>query len=543
MGATNCPETPRQKMIGMMYLVLTAMLALNVSKEILNAFVTVSEALERTNGNFESKSGTTYDMFAKAAEAQPAKAGPPYEKAKLVRAASNELVDYVKNVKVELFSAVDGIPVKEVKALELTKDLNKLSAKDNYDKVSNYFIDSKKAYEMVNKIVAYKQQLVDILQDTGFKINNPILTSGLETDKTYTKDNVTQDWAHYNFEGTVAAAAFTLLNKTIGEIRNMEYETVDFLYKSIDSKSFKFSNVEAKVIPNSRIVFSGDKYEADIIVAAYDKNQNPIVYWASGRDTITDEQVNSGSLTGYEGKEGVYRLQIPTTAVGDQKFAGVIKLVDPSGEAKLYSFKSSYAVTKPTAAIAAEKMNVFYAGIPNPVNIAAPVAPEKLRITWGGATGTQTAPGKFDVNVPSTLVGKEVTINVSAELEKGKSTSMGNSTFRVKAVPEPNVFAGGNLSTGKYAKDQILANPFVAAKMPPDFNYTLPWTVVSYKVTFVRNGVESAPITVNGAPFGSQVEGNIKSASAGTLVEFSDIVIKSIAGQRTIQKSIVIRIK
>jgi len=541
MGATNCPETPRQKMIGMMYLVLTAMLALNVSKEILNAFVTVSDALERTNGNFQDKSSTTYDMFAKSAEQQPAKAGPLYEKALLVRKASNELVDYVQNVKVELFSAVDGMPVKEVKALG--KTLNDLGAKDNYDKVSTYFINQRKGYELVDKIVAYKKQLVDILQDTGFKDNHPILTSGLETDKTYTKDKVTQDWVHFNFEGTVAAAAFTLLNKTIGEILNMEYETVDYLHKSIDSKSFKFSNVEAKVIPNSRIVFLGDKYQADIIVAAYDSKQNPTVYWASGRDTITDEQARSGSLTAIEGSEGVVKLQIPTSSVGDQKFAGVIKLRDPSGEEKFYSFKSSYAVTKPTAVIAAEKMNVFYAGIPNPVNIAAPVAPERLRINWGGATATQTAPGKYDLTVPSSLVGKDLTISVAAEIEKGQSTTMGSAVFRVKAVPEPNVFAGGNLSSGKYPKDQILANPFVAAKMGADFNYQLPWTVVSYTVTFVKNGVESAPIKVNGAPFGSQVESGIRSASSGTLVEFSDIVINSIAGRRPIQKAIVIRIK
>jgi gliding motility-associated protein GldM len=527
-------------MIGMMYLVLTAMLALNVSKEILNAFVVVSETVEQTNNNFESKSGTTYAMFAKAAETQPMKAGPPYEKALKVQELSKELVDYVKNIKDELYAAVDGMPVSEVKSLK--KTLEQLSAKDNYDKVSNYFIDAKKAYEMSDKFEKYKEQLVKIIDDTAFKIDNKILTSGLETKKMYKKDGVSQDWAKYNFEGTVAAAAFTLLNKTIGEILNMEYETVDYLYKSIDAGDFKFSNVEAKIIPNSRIVFAGDKYEADIIVAAFDAKQTPMVYWASGRDTITDEQAKSGTLTAIEGKDGVVKLSIPTNAVGNQKFAGVIKLVTPEGE-KFYSFKNSYMVTKPTAAIAAEKMNVFYAGIPNPVNIAAPVAPENLRINWGGATGVTTAPGKYDVSVPSSLVGRDVTISVSAEMERNQMTSMGNAVFRVKAVPEPQVFVGGNITAGKQPKDAILANPFVSAKMGADFNYQLPWQVVSYKVTFVRNGVEEAPITVNGAQFGGQVEGKVRNAASGTIIEFSDIVINSIAGRRTILKPIVIRVK
>jgi len=544
MGATNCPETPRQRMIGMMYLVLTAMLALNVSKEILEAFVTVSDTVERTNKNFEEKIGSTYELFADAAKNTPEKAQVPYEKAEKIREKSNELVAYLKDVKDELFFAVDNIPLEVVKANGLS--LKDLSAKDNISKVVRYFFNPNekktKGEEMVEKFVEYKNQLVEIVDDTAFTKDNAILASGLQTDSTYKRDNVTLSWIKYNFEGSVAAAAFTLLNKTIGEIRNMEYETVNHLFSSIDAKSYKFSNVEAKVIPNSRIVFSGDRYEADIIVAAFDNRQNPTVYWASGRDAVDEN--NLSPLQSVEGNEGVVHLQIPTNAVGDQKFAGVIKLKDPSGADIFYHFNSSYMVTKPSAAVAAEKMNVFYAGIPNPVVIAAPVASERLKIDWGGATASSTGGGKYDVSVPSSLVGKEITINVSAEIEKGRPTQkLGSTPFRVKAVPEPNIFVGGNISSGKHAKDAILANAFVSARMGADFNYELKWTILSYKVTFVKNGIEEAPITVNAAPFTDQVRSKIQSASSGTIVEFSEIKIQSIAGQRPISRPIVIRIR
>jgi gliding motility-associated protein GldM len=114
MGATNCPETPRQRMIGMMYLVLTAMLALNVSKEILNAFITVNEAMERTNENFYTKINSTYANFAETAKSQD-KAKIPYEKAVKVQAATKKMVEYMEEIKYQLHAQVDGIPVEEVK--------------------------------------------------------------------------------------------------------------------------------------------------------------------------------------------------------------------------------------------------------------------------------------------------------------------------------------------------------------------------------------------------------------------------------------------
>jgi len=541
MGSKNCPETPRQKMIGMMYLVLTALLALNVSKEILNAFITVNDAMVKTNTNFEGKIGDTYEKFRKAAEASPDKIEPYYKRALQIQTLSNELVGYMENVKNELFSKVDGVPIDEVKKQGLT--LTQLSSKDNYDKATNYFlIKEQKAYEMMKKFNEYKKNLVKTVADTGFTMEHGIITSNLQVDGKYKgeKDKIEKDWAVYNFEGTVAAACFTLLNKMIGEIRNVEFETVDYIFKSVDAGYSKFDVISAKVIPYSRMVFAGDAYEADVIVAAYDSKQNPTGYLGQGRDTVIEEQAGSCALI--EGHEGVVKLKIPTSNVGDQKFAGLIKIKGPDGLDKFFGFKSSYTVTKPAAAVAAEKMNVFYAGIPNPVAIAAPVAPEKLRINWGGASARQTAPGKFDVDVPTTLAGREITIDVSAEIDK-KTTSMGKTIFRVKTVPEPTIYIGGNITGGKQAKDAIMANPFVSARMSPDFNYELKWTIVSYKVTFVKNGVEEAPISINGPQFGPQVSGKIQSASTGTIVEFSDIVINSIAGRRPIQKVLSIRIR
>jgi len=537
MGSKNCPETPRQKMIGMMYLVLTALLALNVSKDILNAFIVVNNATESTNKNFTTKIDETYEQLRKAAENDSIRVGEYYRKALLISKASDELVKYVETMKDTLFFIVDGIPVDEVRKQH--KSLEDMSSKDNYDKPTTFFINNRRAYDMSKKFREYKAQLVKIYDDSTFTLDNNILTSSLQVDKKYIQDKMEVDWETATFNRTVAAATYTLLNKAINEIKNIEFETVNLLKSSIGAASFKFDEVVAKVIPNSRIVFAGDAYEADIIVAAFDSKLPISVYYGSGRDTATADHI--GSLKEEVGI-GVVKLKIPTSAVGDQKFAGFIRMKNPKGETVDYGFKSSYTVTKPAAAVAAEKMNVFYAGIPNPVAIAAPVAPERLRINWGGASATTTGPGKYDVNVPATLAGREITIEVSAEIDR-KITPMGKTVFRIKKVPAPDVFIGAGITGGKQAKDIVLANPFLVAKMPPDFNYILPWTVVSYKVTFVKNGVEDAPITINGPQFSDQVKNKIQSATSGMIIEFSDIVIKSIAGQQNISKVYSIRIR
>jgi gliding motility-associated protein GldM len=520
-------------MIGMMYLVLTAMLALNVSKDILDAFVVVNDAMVETNTNFESKVNQSYALFDKAEESEPAKAKPFNDKAKQIRKIANEMADYIANVKYEMHAMVDGITLEQAQ----TMSLHELEGKDNYTKPSQYFMgqsENGKAFEMHQKIIEFKDQIRKIIENPDYEIK------GLNTEGPFFNANKEKEsWEKHNFDHIVAAASYTLLNKMIGEIKNIEFEVVNHLFSAIDAGSMKFDNVTAQVVPNSKIVFSGGAYEADIFVAAYDSRQNPTVYWKMGRDSVSQSEL--ASLEKIEGENGKVILKIPTSGVGDQKFAGMIAIQGPDGM-EYRHFKSSYSVTRPSAAIAADKMNVLYADIPNPVSIAAPVAPERLRISWGGASATSKGAGTYDVSVPSSMAGRDITISVAADLD-GRSQTMGSAVFRVKRVPEPTIFLGANIQGGRQPKDLILANPLVTAQMSSDFNFQLRWNVLSYKVTFVRNGIEDTPVTVNGPRFPEQIISKIRSAPSGTLIEITDISIRSEAGSRNIQKTLSVRIR
>ena len=139
------------------------------------------------------------------------------------------------------------------------------------------------------------------------------------------------------------------------------------------------------------------------------------------------------------------------------------------------------------------------------------------------------------------MVGKSITISVSADMG-GKTQALGGTEFRVKRVPDPTSYIGGNIYGGKRSKQEILANPFLSARMGDDFAYDLRWTIVSYRVTFVTRNVEDPPIAVAGGNFSEAIKSKINNAGSNTIVQFTDIRATSIAGQRTL-RDLMVRIR
>jgi hypothetical protein len=238
----------------------------------------------------------------------------------------------------------------------------------------------------------------------------------------------------------------------------------------------------------------------------------------------------------------------PTGPVYIMKKSEVIMVQYPNGSIDVFDdffySNNSDAKTKPFAAlsVASDRMNILYAGIPNPVSVAASVNPKKLRISWGGATAIYRGNGNYEISVSDSLESKEVIITVSAK-KSGKIQYLESVYFRVKTVPGPVIIVGGYLNGGSHPKDAILANPFVSAKWTPDFHIDARWTVLSYNVIFIINGIVEPTITVEGGLFSEQVLDKIKNAPSGTIITFSDFKIQSIAGYREIENLIVVRIQ
>lgn len=528
MGASNCPETPRQKMIGMMYLVLNAMLALNVSKDILDAFVVVDETLEQSNRNIEASTATDYNFldqqFTLFGEE---KIGPVLGQAKELKKASEEIIAYVDQLKVDLLEAVDGSYLTEEGQPKTAKDIE---SKDDYTSPSNFFITEGRATQLKDKVGEYREFALKFIPETyrshydqtiGLNINGPF----------YDKDGKEESWEQHNFSGIITIACFTLLNKLVGEVRNVESTVLKNLISSIGADSYKFDVVEGRAIPQTRMVFANEGYEADIIVAAYDSKSQPEVYYKTGIDSLSVDQIPTA--TRLDGEDGMAKLKITGGGLGDHKYAGLIKILQPDGQPAYYSFSDKYTVIQPSATVAAEKMNVLYSGIENPLSAAGPVSPDKLSLSIPGCNVARSGGGKFNVTVPTSLNGRQVTATVSADMG-GKSQPMGSTVFRVKAVPTPQPYVGANIQGGRRSKAELTANAFLKADMGTDFVYDLRWSITSYRVIFTVRGFEETPIPISGPRFSDELIRKINAAPAGAVITFTDIKASSSAGQRNL---------
>ncbi|MBQ9508199.1 MAG: gliding motility protein GldM [Bacteroidales bacterium] len=538
MGATNCPETPRQKMIGMMYLVLTAMLALNVSKDIIEAFSLVDDTMVASTANTMAKNESDYSWLqGQKAILGAEKVKDAEQKANVLKQKTDALINEIEEIKKGLIIYVDNTyEDKEGKP----KTVATIQSKDERSKPTQYMIEQKNATKMKEAIIKYKAEILSLVDDPNQR-EAMSKTIGLNVEQTFKgkEGATTQSWEEHNFYDVIMSAAVTLINTTEGEVRNAESKMLEYVKNSISASDFKFDNVSGRAIPNSRMVFTGDKYTADIIVSAYDTKSTPEVYYKTGVDTLTVDQL--GSATKLEGENGLVRLELGAGGVGEQRYAGLIKIKAPDGTDQYYPFNDRYMVVKPSATISAEKMNVLYAGIANPVSVSAPVAPDQLSVNFPGCGVTRAEAGKFNISVPTSLIGNTVEATVSANLG-GKTQAMGSTTFRVKRVPDPRATIGANIRGGKRSKNELTANPFIRAAMGDDFAYDLKWTINSYQVIFISKGYEDNPLTCTGATFSDAVKQKIAKSGSGTTIIFTGIKASCEAGQRTLDE-ITVRIK
>lgn len=529
-------ETPRQKMIGMMYLVLTAMLALNVSRDILNSFVTMDESLVVTKQNFAQKSETIYSDFEKAKADDPKKAGEYFDKAMIVKDKTDKLVEFIEEARTELIHKLDGVPLEEAKNMS-AKDI---SAKDNYDVPTHYLCgtdESKgsngKANEIKVMIEEYKEEMRNLLDEK----DRDSIQLGLDMGVGYnpiTKMN--QTWEIRNFYHNVAVAAVALLNKTIIEVKNAEAEVISKLKEYIGAEDFRFDVIEAKVIPESNYILSGSDYKADIFVAAYSSTQDPTVE-IGNLDTST--LIFKGEPKLIEGKEGKVQYVEKAAGLGEREYKGVINIKKPNGTIKKYPFSSKYFVARPSATISADRMNVMYRGIPggNPVSVSVPGVPAgEENISVQGATYKRNGAGKYSVS-PGTA--NRVTISVFAEVG-GQRSRMGVQEFRVMNIPPPVPKVAGKQG-GAIAKGLLKSMPFVVAELEDFLFEGIKYNVTSFTFSTTINGlIADAPCYGN--RLNAKAIGLLDRTQRGQKIYFDDIKAKGPDGRTRTLPSVILKL-
>jgi gliding motility-associated protein GldM len=477
---------PRQKMIGMMYLVLTALLALNVSKDILDAFVLVNDGLENTVVNYDEKNRSLYDQFKEAKLIDEKKVAPFWEKAQKAQSFSATIIDYLENLKIKLVKETEKISQSEADTLQLKYVLGK----DNYDIPTQLLIGQPEdgsaglARELKNKLEEYKTMMSNLFDAKDQKT----LSLDLKTADIHSAEGV-QNWEMGNFYHTPLAASVTLLSKIQTDIKNVEYEVVNKLFQSVDKDNYKFDTIAAKIIPNSNYVMLGKKYNADVFVAAFSTTQNPTIL--IGKYDSTTNALSSITDTVPVNK-GLGSYSVNTNKEGIFSYEGLINLTSPSGELKSYPFKSEYIVAKPSLVVSPDRMNVFYIGPKNPVSISVPgVASENIKATINGSGNriTKIANGKYEVKL-SPNSPRNVRVTVNATMPDGSTRNMGNMPFLAKKLPQPTSSVGGKSGEFSVRRVQLRGYRTVKASYGKDFLFTgLPLTIINCKIQVYRNGV------------------------------------------------------
>ena len=466
--------SPRQKMIGMMYLVLTALLALNISKEIVLAFVLINEGLEQTTENFNNKNGLTYDEFAFQEKQNPGKVKPYNDKAKVVKKMSDDAVKYIEGVKQEIIGTADKLD----KAKQDTITLPYCEAKDENNIPAQIMVGSSadgrigRAHDVKVKLDEYKEKVRALIAQVDKPYASKMKLNINTEDPPVDEEGTKYSWEMENFGHYPLAPVITMLSKLQTDVRNAEADAINFLYSQVSARDFKFDTLAAKVIPKSSYVFLGQEYEADVFVAAFSTTQNPQVL-IGNVDTTKDVIVGQPDSVPVDKGIGKYKRK-PTTE-GVQKWSGLVNVKSPDGTIKPYRFKAEYIVAKPNAVISPENMTVLYIGVDNPIGISVGggIADDKISVSMSQGT-ISGSKGKYVARVSTK---GECFIRVAAEVDGRKNQPMGEVKFRVKEVPPPVPKVAGKKG-GLISKAMLAAQAGIQADLE-NFDFQ----GVSYKVT------------------------------------------------------------
>lgn len=494
-GGNNVTKmSPRQRMINLMYIVLTAMLALNVSSDVLNGFSQVQDGLQRTNINMSSKNEIQFNHLVNLYDKNPEKVGAWYEKGVNLKKRTDALYNTIDSLKTAIVRKADGDDA----------DFNNVRNQDDLEAAAVTMLDptTRRGTELRKKVDAFREFVLPLISDSA---KQSAVKEMLSTEVATKKGTVgPTSWEEKMFDNMPVVAAVTLLTKLQNDIRQAESEALSNLITNVDIGDVRVNELNAYVIPNSKTIIRGGKYSANIVLAAIDTTQRPVVY------------VNGKQLSN---SDGLYEF-VPNS-VGTFDYSGYIQVLKGDGTIDKRPFSSSYTVIEPMATISPTMMNVLYAGIENPISISVPGIPMNA-ISASMTNGALTRNGDLWIARPTT-VGSEAVISVTATVD-GRSQNVGSMTFRVRKLPDPSPFiaykdASGNSvhykgSPKRISKAALMAASGLGAAIDDDI-LNVSYQVVSFSTVFFDSMGNAIPEVSDGSNFSARQLEQFKRLKAG----------------------------
>ena len=465
-------ETPRQKMIGMMYLVLTALLALNVSKEILKGFVMVDESLEKSKVILDENNIRVRQAFEAYVKDGNYEAKPYLLKAIDAQNSISIVNTYIDSMKLLIVQKTEGMNKKDTSQLRFMDKL------DDYDTPTHILIgsdtykpktDKYSAKDLRLQLSNLHSHLLSMLDNMQKKSDTKLdqadinalkqkLNNIKPTDRNIEDHGMKLNWELENFYNMPMAAVITNLNKIQADMKNTESEFLHVFSAASSKFVFKADKLHADVVAPTAYVLSGQPFKANIVLGASSSELTPErmeVLIGGVYDTTSKKLINPGSAIAIKDGMGTYEAQ--TNAIGQKELKGVIKYKNSRGVDEYYPFDYSYTVAPPFTAVAADNMNIFYAGIENPVSVsAAGFSPSDLKVTVTGC-GAETKPTAAGKYLLTAKTSGTCSVAVSAKVNGVYQQQGPVKIFRVRDIPSPVLKMGGKLATAnlEFSRNEI----------------------------------------------------------------------------------------
>ncbi|WP_149304644.1 type IX secretion system motor protein PorM/GldM [Pareuzebyella sediminis] len=490
-------QTPRQKMINLMYLIFIAMLALNMSKEVLAAFGLMNEKLEASNSKAtESNEAFLASLETKASE-DAAKYQKVYQDAQRIKQLSQEYYDYLQNLK-------EGM-------LEDVEDPQDYVVMDKSDFLDQKFFQgdnlTPEGEEFVNRINNYRSEIAKVLPENMKSAVETRFSTGDENGKIEKRDGTKQDWINYNYEGFPLVASLTKLTALQNDIKNTEEDALKTMLQGELTSQVSLSNFSTLLESEKNAFYAGDRFQGDIVLGKTDKSAKPV----RAELTLDGRKLSEGK--DYKLKEGGVEMMIGAGNPGDHEISGTLIYMQDGVETEVPVKNTFSTISKPNSAlIAADKMNVVYRGVANPMTISIPGIPSNK--VNASAPGLKSVSGSKYIMNPGT--GRTVTITASGKLPDGQSVSS-KSEFRIKDIPRPAGTVSKQDGTVKLPRGNVEIATIGA--MLEDFDFDLNLAVSGFKFK-----VPGQPtVSVNGDKLNGMAKNALKRAKRGDVVQIFDI--------------------
>lgn len=533
MAATNCPETPRQKMIGMMYLFYTALLALNVSSEILTSFVKINESIQKTTSNYSEKTKSLYAKIDNSALEQPGKYTKLAKQAHELERQSNEFIQNIEDLKLLI--------LRESQGPEATLD-GEIKKMDDLHAATIVMVGE--GGPMMGKqlrgwLDSYRELLLGIIEDTSLTVYKNV-AKNLEAKDQFDNKEAPWSWEETLCRGMPMIGTMAMLSKLQADIRNSEADVLEFMIAELEGLDIRITALEALVSSPRSFVIRGGKYSSNVFLGARDTSMRPTIYLTYNAP-FYDSTIVNGEVQ-YKLRQGANYDTLPIDesgkglhvhdcgGVGDFNYGGLVHYKSNKGDMWL-PYKAVYQVGDAGFTVSASACNVFYRGLDNPVEVAVSGYPqEAVSVSISGGASISRSGAGYIVKVPASVSAREVSITVSVRTEEGVRT-LGSKTFSVLNVPPPTIVIAGAYKDGaSVPKAAITRTPTLTANLESDF---FPFKGVSYSVISYEFLYSVRGVTQTIAGTGSNIPQTIlNNLNPGSAASFTNIRVSSPSGER-----------